>query len=139
MLILKSVLKKTEAMFETLIVSGLCYYLNAPDQTIELNTRCAEPTAPFRQTLYTATELAYLEAYRQRHPDSLFTDAEVLFSGRVSCGDGTTIFSEPPSGTVASHRDDTEVVAILLQHWEVSHTAALSHLCPELRNLQVLY
>lgn len=136
--ILKLVFKKTEAMFETLIASGLCYYLNAQGQTIELHTRCAEPTTPFRQTSYTAAELAYLEAYRQRHPNSLFTDVEVLFSGRVSCGDEATIVSEASSGAAANHRDDAELVVMLLQHWEASHTAALSHLCPDLLNLHVL-
>lgn len=137
--ILSSAPKRTEAMFETLIASGLCYYLNAQGQMIELNHLCAEPSAPIRQTSYTAAEIAYLETYRQQHPDSFFTDAEVLFSGRVSCGDGATIVSEASSGTGVSYHHEDELATMLMEHWEASHTAALTYLCPELRNLQVPY
>ncbi len=125
-------------MFETLIASGLCFYVNAQGQTIELTDLCVDSVAAATQTQYTTRESAFLAQYRQLHPDSLFTDAEVLFSGQVSCGEAATIDSVAALDSTITYEDETKFVEMLIQHWEASHTAARSQLCPGRRNFSAL-
>jgi hypothetical protein len=122
-------------MFEALIASSLCFYVNAQGQTIELSDRCLGSTASILYSQYTTREAAFLAEYRQLHPESTFTDAEALLSGRVSCGEGGAILSANASGETIPYEDEAEFVDMLMQHWEASHKAAISQLCPHLRNL----
>jgi hypothetical protein len=122
-------------MFETLIASGLCFLVNAPGHTIEVSDRCLGAITAGEQTPYTARESAFLAEYRHLHPESLFTDAEALFSGRVSCGEGAETSPAEAAGEFITDTDATELVEMLMQHWEASHRAALSQLCPHLRTV----
>ncbi|WP_204141821.1 hypothetical protein [Halomicronema sp. CCY15110] len=126
-------------MFETLIASGLCFLVNAPGHTIEVSDRCVSSATAMEQTPYTARESAFLAEYRQRHPDSIFTDAEALLSGWVSCGEGAVTASAEASDEFITDADAAELVTMLMQHWEASHRAALSQLCPDLRPVSEIH
>ncbi|RZM79787.1 hypothetical protein [Leptolyngbya iicbica] len=120
-------------MFETLIVSSLCFYINPPGQTIGLSDRCIGATATLQSPQYSLRESAFLTEYRRLYPNSIFTDAEALLSGQVSCGEGADSLSTQAASEFIMDTDATELVAMLMQHWEASHRAALSQLCPHLR------